>query len=125
MYYFLADIRNPTRHTILLYNLHTEQQFRDAIASLENKKVRYVLWDTVVEDRNMKTWFPTYQSPPPEQHWMEKYLEARYEVTGVKNGFRIMRRKDETSDAAVLKSGRDVPNAGPPSVAKPPSSKHL
>ena len=36
MYYFLADIRNPTRHTILLYNLHTEQQFRDAIASLEN-----------------------------------------------------------------------------------------
>ncbi len=97
MYYFLADLRNPTRHTIMLYNLQTREQFRAAIASLEKKKVRYVLWDTLVEDRNMKFWFPYYQSPPPDEHWMERYLEARYVLEEVKNGFRIMRRKDDAT----------------------------
>ena len=94
MYYFLADVQNPSQHGILVYGNHTADHFHEAISALDSKQVRYILWDTFVEDKNMKRWSPSYKSPPPEKHWMENYIQAHYELVDVKNGFRIMRRKD-------------------------------
>ncbi len=95
MYYFLADVRNPTRYSILLYHMNTEAQFDEAIKSLEQKQVKYILWDTLVSGSNMKTWFPQYQQPSEENLYLERYLKEHYQVIGLKNGFRILRLKED------------------------------
>ena len=95
MYYFLADIRNPTEYSILMYNINTEAQFHKAIMELDRKKVRYILWDTYVEGRNLKTWFPQYEHPSPNDLKIEEYIETHYEVKEIRNGFRIMQRDEE------------------------------
>jgi hypothetical protein len=93
MYYFLANVRNPTRYSILMYHINTAQQFDEVIRDLEAAQVEYVLWDTVVAGANLKQWFPGYQDPPAAEQHMERYLESRYTLIGVKNQFRILRRK--------------------------------
>lgn len=50
MYYFLANIRNPTRYSFLVYNYNTEDQFNETIAALERKRVKYILSDTLFDE---------------------------------------------------------------------------
>ncbi len=94
MYYFLSGTTNPTRFSILMYNMNTDSQFQEAISALERAKVRYVLWDTLVDGPNLKQWFPSYRQPPLEQLKIEPYLKDHYDLIGIKNGFRVLRRKD-------------------------------
>jgi len=95
MYYFLANIHNPTRYNNLIYGYHTDDQFHEVISDLERNKVKLVLWDTQVGGKNLKTWFPQYKHPPEEHLILEHYFQTHYDVIGVKNGFRIMRRREE------------------------------
>jgi len=99
MYYFLSGTRNPTRFSFLLYHYNTEAQFHEVVASLERRKVKYVLWDTWVDGPNLKRWFPAYQHPVQEELILEPYLTEHYDLTGYKNGFRVMRRKDSQSNS--------------------------
>ena len=92
-YYFLADVRNPTRFGEMMYGPGAKPLFDEAIAAIEAKQVKYVLWDTVVAGDNMKTWFPAYQQPPENERWMELYFQTHYEQFAVMNGFRILRRR--------------------------------
>jgi hypothetical protein len=69
-------------------------QFQEVISALERRKVRYVLWDTLVDGQNLKQWFPEYRQPPREKLVIEPYLTAHYDLIGIKNGFRVLRRKD-------------------------------
>ena len=93
MYYFLADVKNPTRYSILLYHINTEVQFTEVIDNLEQKKVKYVLFDTLVAGAKIKTWFPQYEHPPREKLHLERYLENNYSIVGIKNGFKILCRR--------------------------------
>lgn len=93
MYYFLADVKNPTRYSILMYQTNTEDQFHEVIKALEKEKVKYILWDTFVSGSTMKTWFPQYRQPPEEKLILEKYLREHYEVVAEKNKFKILRRR--------------------------------
>jgi hypothetical protein len=95
MYYFLADVKNPTRYSILLYHINTEAQFNEVIENLQHKPVKYVLWDTLVDGPNLKTWFPQYEHPPKENLYLERFLEDHYAVIAVENGFRILRRRED------------------------------
>ncbi|MGI8958285.1 MAG: ArnT family glycosyltransferase [Bryobacteraceae bacterium] len=92
MYYYLADVRNPTRYSILLYHYNTAEQFDEVIRNLESRHVKYVLWDTFVDGANLRTWFPAYIQPPQDQLKLERYLRLAYDVVSIKNGFRILRR---------------------------------
>jgi hypothetical protein len=92
MYYYLADVRNPTRFSILLYYYNTPPQFDEVIQDLESKHVRYILWDTVVNGANLRMWFPEYVEPSRDQQKLERYLNLSYHVVSIKNGFRILRR---------------------------------
>ncbi|MFL6351608.1 MAG: glycosyltransferase family 39 protein [Bryobacteraceae bacterium] len=92
MYYYLADIRNPTRLSLLIYHYNTAAQFEDVIQGLESKHVKYVLWDTVVDGANLRTWFPAYVQPPHDQLKLERYLRLTYNLVSIKNRFRILRR---------------------------------
>jgi hypothetical protein len=104
MYYFLADVRNPTRYSILVYHNNTADQFDEVIQNLEAGHVRYVLWDTVVAGTNLTEWFPGYQDPPPDQQRLERYLDDHYAVVAVKNRFRILRRNEMVEDLARSRS---------------------
>jgi hypothetical protein len=95
MYYFLEEIRNPTEYSILMYNINTEAQFHKAISDLDRKKVRYILWDTYVEGHNLKTWFPQYEHPSRNNLEIERYIETHYKFNEIRNGFKIMQRKEE------------------------------
>ncbi|MCA1560457.1 MAG: hypothetical protein LC753_04240 [Acidobacteria bacterium] len=92
MYYFLADVRNPTRYSILLHTMNTSDQFQEVIQALEARQVKFVLWDTYVAGTNLTLWFPWYQDPPYEEQLLERYLEANYRELGVKNRFRVLQR---------------------------------
>jgi hypothetical protein len=92
-YYFLADVKNPTRFGVLMYGPAAKPYFDEAIAALEAKQVKYILWDTVMDGENLKEWFPAYQHPPEQGRWMERYFQTHYEQQALLNGFRILRRR--------------------------------
>jgi hypothetical protein len=113
MYYFLADVRNPTRYSILMYDMNTSEQFEEVIHALDSARVKFVLWDTLVSGDNFRTWFPRYREPPPHQQVLEQYLQSRYKVLGVKNGFRIMERIEGiVAVPPVIASTGDGPREG-------------
>ncbi|HEX4277653.1 MAG TPA: glycosyltransferase family 39 protein, partial [Bryobacteraceae bacterium] len=60
IYYYLADIRNPTRYSVLLYGYNTPAQFDEVIRNLEEKRVRYVL-DAAGYGDDPRRWFPAYR----------------------------------------------------------------
>ena len=93
MYYYLADIRNPTRFSILIHNYNPPRDFDEVTRDLETKHVKFVLWDTLVDGTNLRTWFLGYTQPPAAEMKFEEYLNASYDLIAVKNGFRILRRK--------------------------------
>ncbi len=94
IYYFLADVRNPTRWSNLMYGINTRQQFREAVHDVDGKKVQYVLWDSVFAGQSLATLFPAYRHPPAAQLIMEPYLETHYHQIAFENGFRILERND-------------------------------
>jgi len=111
MYYFLSGTANPTRFSILMYHINTNAQFLEAISALEQKKVRYVLWDTTVDGQNLKQWFPGYEHPARESLLMEPYLMEHYDLVGYMDGFRLLERKGTASTAG----NRNMPVAVPES----------
>jgi 4-amino-4-deoxy-L-arabinose transferase-like glycosyltransferase len=94
MYYFLADVRNPTRYGILLYGYNTIAQFQEALEDLDRKRPEYVLWDRLVDGDNWKRWYPAYVQPPERDLIIEPYLNRYYKTIATKSGFRIMQRTD-------------------------------
>jgi hypothetical protein len=95
-YYFLADVRNPTRYNILMYDLNTAEQFDEAIAALESQQVEYILWDTVAGGTNLRRWFPDYAEPPLHERRLERYMDSRYEVLGVRGDVKVLVRRSES-----------------------------
>ena len=93
MYYFLADVKNPTRYGELIYGPGAKPYFDEAIAAVEARKMKYILWDTTVDADTMKQWFPSYVPPPESDRWMERYFQEQYQQVDILNGFRILRRR--------------------------------
>jgi hypothetical protein len=93
IYYFLSGARNPTRYSILMYGINTDAQFRDAVRSLENKKVRYVIWDREFNHSGARVGWPAYSVPATEHQIMEPYLAARYNVLERVKQYDILERK--------------------------------
>ncbi len=92
-YYFLADVRNPTSFSILMYGYNSGAQFREALRNVDEKRVRYVLWDASAPE-TLKAIFPAYKSPGFERQIMEPYLEANYRQLALLDGFRILERRN-------------------------------
>jgi hypothetical protein len=92
MYYFLANVRNPTRYSVVMYHIHTPQQFAEVIEDLERHRVKVVLWDTAVAGTNLVRWFPGYVDPPADQQLLEHYLRTHYRLVAVENNFRVLER---------------------------------
>ena len=93
MYYFLADVRNPTRYSTVYYC--SDAQAKEVIENLKSKRVKYVLSDKVISIANLQTWFPKYEHPTDGDLRLEQYLKDHYEVIGAENGFDILQRRED------------------------------
>jgi hypothetical protein len=91
MYYFLSATTNPTRYSGLAYNYNTPAQFQEVVSVLEQRRVRYVVWDTGFP--RQKDFFPGSLPKSPDDRIMEPYLESHYRMVEDDQGVWIMERK--------------------------------
>jgi hypothetical protein len=92
MYYFLSATTNPTRYSLLVYNYNGAPQFEEVIASLEQHRVKYVLWNKKIEDTLLPNLLPSKQ---PRQFIIEPYLESHYKPIWVHDGILLMERQND------------------------------
>jgi len=91
-YYFLSATTNPTRYSYLTYNYNTPAQFREVVDVLDQRRVRYVIWDKEFETRAEKN-FPGMRPKNSNDRIVEPYLETHYRFVENENGIQIMERK--------------------------------
>jgi hypothetical protein len=92
-YYFLGAAKNPTPYSLMIYGYNTPSQFQEVVRILEERKVKYVFWDTNLE-QVMADVFPAANHPPAGGFIIEPYLESHYRVVQVSNGTRILERRE-------------------------------
>jgi hypothetical protein len=95
MYYFLSATTNPTRYGGLLYNFNTPSQFDEVVAVLEQRRVRFVVWDTHFQAKEIAALFPASAHISPGALIVEPYLESHYKVVWADADTRLMERKRE------------------------------
>ena len=95
MYYFLSATNNPTRYGGLLYNFNTPGQFDEVVSVLEQRRVRYVLWDTHFQAKELAALFPASARISPGALIIEPYLESHYRVIWADANTRLMERQGE------------------------------
>jgi hypothetical protein len=93
-YYFLSATINPTPYSILVYNYNTPSQFQDVVRILEQRKVKYVLWDNNFAQATVDV-FPGSTQAPPGGFIVEPYLESHYKLVQIVGGIRIMERNSQ------------------------------
>jgi 4-amino-4-deoxy-L-arabinose transferase-like glycosyltransferase len=91
-YYFLSAANNPTRYSILMYNYNTPAQFREVVSVLEQRRVRYVIWETTFAEQAEND-FPGMIPNNPADLILEPYLESHFKQVENDDGIRIMERK--------------------------------
>ena len=78
-----------------MYGYNTRSQFEEVIGVLDRRQVKYVLWDTVQEKKDIELFFPGVKQVRSGERIIEPYLESHYKVVQVVDGVRIMERKSE------------------------------
>jgi hypothetical protein len=106
IYYFLSAAKNPTRFSFLIYGMNTESQFHEVVQSLEQSRVRYVLWETGFEHGRLGNILPGYRSPLREQPVVEPYLREHFNVVGHANTYQILERKPQQAARRFERIGR-------------------
>jgi hypothetical protein len=105
MYYFLSGTNNPTRYSILMYQMNTDSQFLDVARSLKAGNFRYVVWDNVMDNKKIPTFFPGYHPPPKGERVVEQYLTRHFDVVYSNNGIRVLERQDSVQTGQVVAAG--------------------
>jgi hypothetical protein len=93
-YYFLTATKNPTRFSILVYDYNTAAEFQDVVHTLEQRRVKWVIWDGSLDDHTFKTVFPGVSPLPAKAQIIEPYLQSRYKQIASMEGFRILLRNE-------------------------------
>ncbi len=92
IYYFVEDLRNPTRYSNLTYRFNPDSQFREAANDLERKQVRYVVFDTELSGEALRKVFPAYRVPEKSKLIMEPYLDTHYRCLADLGRFHVLER---------------------------------
>lgn len=90
MYYFLLDARNATRYSFFMPGWNTESQLKEVVDTLEQKKIRHVIWDDSYESRRTAWAFPRKVKTV---QIVEPYLKEHYMTVYSSSGVRVMERK--------------------------------
>jgi hypothetical protein len=91
-YYFLSGTTNPTRYSFLTYNYNTPAQFQEVVSVLDQRRVKWVIWDTTLLSKIADT-FPGSLHKIPNSLIIEPYLESHYKLVEDYHGIHIMERK--------------------------------
>jgi len=91
VYYFLSDAKDPTPYSFLMYGYNTPEQFHQVVGILDQRQVRYVVWDTNFA-RMEKQLFPRVKPAGPGEMIMEPYLISHYREVADYGGVKIMER---------------------------------
>jgi Dolichyl-phosphate-mannose-protein mannosyltransferase len=95
-YYFLSATTNPTRYSGLGYNYNSSAEFQGVVRVLDEHHVRYVVWNTVLEESLLKLYFPSMKPARPDELIIEPYLESHYKTVWTNNkGVYLMERNNE------------------------------
>jgi hypothetical protein len=92
-YYFLTATTNPTPYSIMLYKYNTSSQFQEVVRILEQRKVKYVVWDKKIDQVKADV-FPGAMRVSPGELIIEPYLWTHYETVQELDGASILKRKD-------------------------------
>jgi hypothetical protein len=93
-FYFLSSATNPTPYSCLYYNQSTPSQFQAVEGVLEQRRVRYVIWDTTWLPKLAKGGLmPGSQPSSPDQLILEPYLQSHYTTVKDEDGVLVMERK--------------------------------
>jgi hypothetical protein len=95
IYYFLSATTNPTRYGGLVYNFNTPSQFQEVIRVLDQHGIRYVLWDTTFQAKEVAAFFPASAHMAPGEFIIEPYLQSHYNLVKEEDGVRLLQRKDQ------------------------------
>jgi hypothetical protein len=95
IYYFLSATTNPTRYGGLVYNFNAPSQFEEVVRVLEQRRVRYVLWDTHFQAKEVAALLPASARMPRAALIIEPYLESHYKVVWEDADTRLMEREGE------------------------------
>jgi hypothetical protein len=104
VYYFLADLRNPTKLSTIV-DQRDNPNIRDALKGLEAHQPRYAVEDTRLLGEGMRTMFPGFQPPPPSGRMIDVYLDTHYHPVAMANSFRILERNQPPSKPTTPEGG--------------------
>ena len=93
MYYFLSATTNPTRYSILIYGYNSPPQFDEVVRVLEQRHVKYIVWNAIYRDGASRSFVPTAKSSGTDSLIIEPYLEAHYRIVWADEGTRLLERK--------------------------------
>ncbi len=91
IYYFLADLRNPTRLNEIV-DERKSPLIEEVIRDLEAAKPRFAVQDTKLIGDGMKSLFPAIVPLPPQERLIDRYLDAHYHQVAFENECRILER---------------------------------
>lgn len=91
-YYFLSATTNPTRYSFLLFGYNTPAQFREVTGILDQRRIRYVIWDSRFPALAADN-FPGSEPRNSGDLIVEPYLESHYKLLTEEDGIRVMERK--------------------------------
>jgi hypothetical protein len=95
MYYFLSGTVNPTRYAAIMYDFNTPSQFEEVVTVLDQRRVKYVVWNNGFLDKDAKTLFPGMRKLRDDELIIEPYLQSHYKVVWADTETQLMERKDE------------------------------
>lgn len=92
-YYFLDQTPDATRYTLLMYSYNTQHQFENAIAEIQQRQVKYVVWQGGAALKDLYYILPGSDKKPPYGFVMDDYLHSHYrEVKSFADGMQIWER---------------------------------
>jgi hypothetical protein len=95
MYYFLSGTANPTRYAAIMYDFNTGSQFEEVVTVLDQRRIKYVVWNYGFMDKDAKTLFPGMRKLRDDELIIEPYLQSHYKVVWADTETKLMERKDE------------------------------
>lgn len=91
---YLAGTSFPSRYPVLHYGYHTEEQFKRVISDMETSKVKYAVWNRLLDDANHADFgFSSYKRVPADKKIMEPYLKSNFDFVGAYGDYCLFRRK--------------------------------
>lgn len=94
-YYFFSKTLDPTPFSFMLHNYNTPEQYREVADILEQRRVRYVVWDAQLESKLLDE-LPAAVRPKSIGPWIvEPYLKSHYETVTQYGSAQILQRIPE------------------------------